>query len=70
MQALDFVEGNSNFSITNVYQDFSIGADVRYSINPSWDVAMNLDYYYQANPRLGTGFNRESLKLGLIYNLD
>ncbi len=70
MQVTDLIENKSTFTITNVYQDFSIGADVRYSINPSWDVSMNLDYYYKANPRLGTGFNRESLKLGLIYNLD
>ncbi|AEV32071.1 hypothetical protein Oweho_1063 [Owenweeksia hongkongensis DSM 17368] len=52
-----------------VYENKGVGLDLRYAINKNWDASFNLDYYYKANPRIGTGINPESFRLGLIYNL-
>ena len=67
---LDYVESNGyKGGRFTQYENFGVGLDLRYSLNKNWDATMDLDYYYKANPRLGTGFNAESFRLGLLYNL-
>jgi len=50
-------------------QNMGVGVDLRYGISPQFDFVFNMDVYYKAHQRLGNGLNRESFRLGLLYNL-
>ena len=50
-------------------QNQAIGLDIRAGLTREIDFTTSLDIYYQAHPQVGTGINRESLRLGLLYNL-
>lgn len=52
------------------YQNYGMGLDLRYSpANSNFDFVFNMDVYFEANPRVGTGLNRESFRFSVLYNL-
>jgi len=55
--------------ISYIPQNLGWGLSFGYKINPSLDFVVFSDFYYKAAQRLGTGFNAESLRFGLMYNL-
>lgn len=66
----DFLEkGYVYETAPSTYQNFGIGLNFRYPLSPRWDVSLDMDYYYKANERLGKGFNKESMRIGLLYNV-
>ncbi len=51
------------------YQNFGVGLKLRYPLANNFDVSLDIDTYYQTNKYLSTGFNQESFRIGLIYNI-
>ncbi len=67
---LDFVDGTGeNPGAIFVYENQGIGASFAYHFDSNFSILGNVDFYYKANERLGKGFNAESIKLGIMYNL-
>ncbi len=50
-------------------QNQGLGLAVSYELNRHLEFLLISDFYYKAAARLGKGFNSESLRLGLLYNL-
>jgi len=50
-------------------QNQAVGLDIRLGLTHTLDFLVNADYYYKAHHRVGKGLNRESFRLGLLYNL-
>jgi len=68
-QYLDFLDGG--FKTENLWfipQNRGIGLELKYPFANNIDFILDADYYYEAHPRLGTGFNRESFRLSAVYN--
>ncbi len=67
---LDFLEnGYALSNLVSNYQNYGVGLNIRYELSKAFDVSLDTDIYYEANPILGTGFNDESLRLSLLYKL-
>jgi hypothetical protein len=68
-QFLDFRENGILDEILGILpQNKGIGLELKYPFANNIDFILDADYYYEAHPRLGTGFNRESFRLSAIYN--
>ncbi len=68
-QFLDFRENGISDEILGILpQNKGIGLELKYPFANNIDFILDADYYYEAHPRLGTGFNRESFRLSAIYN--
>jgi len=68
-QYLDFREnGFSDDVLWFIPQNRGVGLELKYPFANNIDFILDADYYYEAHPRLGTGFNRESFRLSAVYN--
>lgn len=50
-------------------QNKGVGLALGFEMNEHLDFMLISDFYYEAEARLGKGFNSESLRFGLLYNL-
>jgi hypothetical protein len=74
-RGLQYYDNAINDTITNenlwfIYDNRGIGLDLRYRLKESnFDFSINCDYYYTTRHDFPSGFNAESLRLGILYNL-
>lgn len=74
-QFLDYIsnppEAAADYEALNplMAQNKGVGLDIRYALTRHFDVTTNVDWYYKAHENVGTGLNRESFRIGLLYNL-
>lgn len=67
---LDYLEkGPAVSNLLSNYENFAVGLNMRYELSKAFDISLDTDLYYEADPILGTGFNEESLRLSLLYKL-
>lgn len=50
-------------------QNQGVGIMLSYEVARNLDFVLNTDFYYKSYPELGNGWNAESLRFGLLYNL-
>ncbi|QNR24305.1 hypothetical protein [Croceimicrobium hydrocarbonivorans] len=55
--------------LSYIPQNQGLGFLIGYELNRNLDLLLSSDFYYKAYPELGTGINRESIRIGLMYNL-
>lgn len=55
--------------ISYLPQNQGLGLAVSYELNRHLEFIVISDFYYKAAARLGNGFNAESLRFGILYNL-